>query len=143
MPELRIILLVAGVLFIAGIAGYEWWRSRGSRPLATISPRDDGTDDMPARPVAPVLPEMNAVREARTSVPDTLPIIDLRTAEKSSGAGGGISVSEDVAVDRPHEITSTQAILRAHDEPRLGEKIGEFDEISEVRTIDTRIDDEA
>ena len=34
MPELRIILLVVGVLFVAGIAGFEWWRSRGARPLA-------------------------------------------------------------------------------------------------------------
>ena len=32
--ELRIILLVVGVVFVAAIAGYEWWRSRGNRPMA-------------------------------------------------------------------------------------------------------------
>ena len=143
MPELRIILLVAGVLFIAGVAGYEWWRSRGSRPLATISTRDDGPDDAPPRPGTTTLPEINVVRETRAAVAETLPVIELRTAEKSAGAGG-IPVSDEVAVDRPNEITSTQAILRAHDEPYVGhQKIGEYDEISEVRTIDTRIDDEA
>ena len=39
MPELRIILLVVGVLFVAGIAGFEWWRSRGHRPSAAIAAR--------------------------------------------------------------------------------------------------------
>ena len=28
MSELRLILLIAGLLFIAGIAGFEWWRAR-------------------------------------------------------------------------------------------------------------------
>jgi cell division protein ZipA len=45
MPELRIILLVVGVLFVAGIAGFEWWRSRGQRPTATVS-RGGARDDM-------------------------------------------------------------------------------------------------
>ena len=40
MSELRLILLIVGVLFVVGVAGYEWWRSRGSRPTAT-PPRDE------------------------------------------------------------------------------------------------------
>lgn len=147
MPELRIILLVAGVLFIAGIAGFEWWRSRGSRPLATVSSRDDEAGD-PPRPSPAALPEINVVRETRAAVPEVLPVIELRSADKSAVAGGGISVSDEVAVDRPQDHTSTQAILRAHDDPLVvqkwaGKKIGEFDEISEVRTVETRIDEGA
>ena len=50
MPELRIILLVVGVLFIAGIAGFEWWRSRGARPLRRERrARDDSPADTPPR----------------------------------------------------------------------------------------------
>jgi cell division protein ZipA len=45
MPELRIILLIVGVLFVAGIAGFEWWRSRGQRPAATVS-RGNAREDM-------------------------------------------------------------------------------------------------
>ena len=37
MNELRLILLVAGVLFIAGIAGFEWWRARRDRGPAAAS----------------------------------------------------------------------------------------------------------
>jgi len=44
MPELRIILLVAGVLLIAGIAGFEWWRGRRDRPLASVS-REESPGD--------------------------------------------------------------------------------------------------
>jgi cell division protein ZipA len=39
MPELRIILLVLGVLFVAAIAGFEWWRSRGQKPAAAVGSR--------------------------------------------------------------------------------------------------------
>jgi FtsZ-interacting cell division protein ZipA len=137
MPELRIILLVAGVLFIAGLAVYEWWRSRGSRPLATVSPTDDA-GDAPPRPGPAALPEINVARDKRANVAESLPIIELRNVENSAGVGG-ISVSDEVAIDRPHENTSTQAILRAHDEPYVGQD----DEVSAVRTVDTRIDEAA
>jgi FtsZ-interacting cell division protein ZipA len=137
MPELRIILLVAGVLFIGGLAVYEWWRSRGSRPLATVSPTDDA-GDAPPRPGPAALPEINVARDKRANVAESLPIIELRNVENSAGVGG-ISVSDEVAIDRPHENTSTQAILRAHDEPYVGQD----DEVSAVRTVDTRIDEAA
>src|SRR5689334_16535564 len=131
MPELRIILLVAGVLLIAGIAGFEWWRGRRDRPVASM-PRDDGPSDAGSPRAATPLPEINVVREPRSTVPDTLPVIELRNAEKRGARdSGGIAVSQDVAVDAPFENTSTQAIFRAHDEPYIGQD----DEISEVRTI--------
>jgi cell division protein ZipA len=137
MPELRIILLVAGVLFIAGLALYEWWRSRGSRPLATVSSPDD-SGDAPPRPGPAALPEISVARDKRTTVAESLPIIELRSVENSAGVGG-ISVSDDVAIDRPHENTSTQAILRAHDEPYVGQD----DDVSEVRTFEARVDEVA
>jgi len=131
MAELRIILLVAGVLLIAGIAGFEWWRGRRDRPLASL-PRDDAASDAPAPRATTPLPEINVVREPRVPMPETLPVIELRSAEKRGARdSGGIAVSQDVAVDEPFENTSTQAIFRAHDEPYIGQD----DEISEVRTI--------
>ena len=146
MPELRIILALAGVLFIAGIAAYEWWRSRGSRPQATVSGREDAGAEPPPRPVQ-ALPEINVVREARIAVPETLPVVEIgnsrRAVEPSGARPAGISVSVEVAVDRPFENTSTQSILRAHDRPFVGEKIGEHDEISAVRTIEEKVDEAA
>ncbi len=139
MPELRIILLIAGVLFIAGIAAFEWWRNRGTRAYAAPA-RDEGlSDPLPStlQPRMP-LPEISAAREPRTTQPDTLPVIELaysemeRAEREGAGDAGGIAVSGDVAVDRPLENTSTQAILRAHDQPYVGQD----DEISEVRIID-------
>lgn len=132
MPELRIILLVAGILLIAGIAGFEWWRGRRDRPLAGM-PRDDSSADAPAPRSATQLPEINVVREPRSAVPETLPVIELRSAEKTGARNsGGIAVSNEVAVDEPFENTSTQAIFRAHDEPYIGQD----DEISSVRVIE-------
>ena len=131
MPELRIILLVAGILLIAGIAGFEWWRSRRDRPVGNVS-RDDSPAEASAPRATTPLPEINVVREPRTAVPETLPVIELQSAEKQGARdSGGILVSHDVAIDEPFENTSTQAIFRAHDEPYIGQD----DEISEVRTI--------
>jgi cell division protein ZipA len=131
MPELRIILLVAGVLLIAGIAGFEWWRGRRDRPLASVSREDSPGDPSAPRTAAP-LPEINVVREPRVAVPEMLPVIELGSAEKRGARdSGGIALSQDVAVDASIENTSTQAIFRAHDEPYIGQD----DEISEVRTI--------
>jgi cell division protein ZipA len=147
MPELRIILLVAGVIFVAALVGYEWWRSRGARPAA-LPPRDYDNvssrdfeggslvrDENSTRPTPAPLPEINFSREARSSVGDTLPVIDIDTVQRSNHAPDkredGIALSEDVAVDRPTEATSTQAILRAHDEPYIGQD----DDVSEARVI--------
>lgn len=129
MPELRIILLIAGVLFVAAIAGFEWWRARRDRPLA--APRDDGAHDAPASRGSMSLPEISVAREPRTPVADTLPVIDMRKAEKAGAReSGGIAVSQDVAVDASLESTSTQTILRAHDEPYFGQ-----DGVSESRVV--------
>jgi cell division protein ZipA len=162
MDDLRIILLVAGVLFVAGLVGYEWWRSRGARPAA-LPPRDfdetprnyssgsiardegdkghkdDRDDEVASRSASGALPEINVSRDSRVAVGEALPVIDLSSAPRD-GEGtprrdAGITLSDEVAVDRPTEATSTQAILRAHDEPFIGEKIGQFDEISEPRVL--------
>jgi len=94
--------------------------------------RDEGPGDSPAPRVTTPLPEINVLREPRTAVPETLPVIELGSAEKAGARdSGGIAVSQDVAVDEPFENTSTQAIFRAHDEPYIGQD----DEISAVRTI--------
>jgi cell division protein ZipA len=131
MPELRIILLVVGVLFVAAIAGYEWWRSRGARPLAATPVRDD-TADAPA-PQKP-LPEINVVRDARVAVSDSLPVIELAsTSESGTRRALGISISDDVAVDVAHDSgNSRDAEKRARAEPYIGQD----DEVSEVRVFD-------
>ena len=131
MPELRIILLVVGVLFVAAIAGYEWWRSRGTRPLAATPVRDDSAD--PPAPQKP-LPDINVVRDARVAVSDSLPVIELAsTSESGTRRALGISISDDVAVDVAHDTgNSREAEKRARAEPYIGQD----DEVSEVRVFD-------
>jgi len=131
MPELRIILLVVGVLFVAAIAGYEWWRSRGARPLAATPVRDDSVD--PPAPQKP-LPDINVVRDGRVAVSDSLPVIELAsTSESGTRRALGISISDDVAVDVAHDTgNSRDAEKRARAEPYIGQD----DEISEVRVFD-------
>jgi|KBSMisStandDraft_5_1062788.scaffolds.fasta_scaffold131863_2 cell division protein ZipA len=131
MPELRIILLVVGVLFVAGIAGYEWWRSRGTRPLAATPVRDDSAD--PPAPQKP-LPDINVVRDSRVAVSDSLPVIELAsTSESGTRRALGISISDDVAVDVAHDTgNSRDADKRARAEPYIGQD----DEVSEVRVFD-------
>ena len=128
MPELRIILLVVGVLFIAGIAGYEWWRSRGSRPLAASVARDDGTADTPSRPAPAPLPDISVVRDSRVARSDSLPVIELAsTSESGTRRALGISISEDVAVDVAHD----SGVRETRNEPYIGEN-----NISAVRVLD-------
>ena len=143
MTELRIILLIAGALFIAALAGYEWWRARGNRPAATPVP-ESPPEREPGRPAPTMLPEIHVVREQRISVDDDLPVIELQhststptpTPAPAPGVSAGIAVSNEVAVDAalesPTAATSTQAILRAHDAPYRGQD----DEISEVRVYE-------
>lgn len=154
MPELRIILLVVGVLFVAGLAGFEWWRSRDRRPVAAGA-REEGRDEVaprahardthareeraPARvdriePRADIkpLPEINVVREAHVAVPDALPVIELAsTSDTGTRRALGISISNDVAVDgSPVSTTPPASFGRA--EPYIGQD----DEISAVRVVD-------
>jgi cell division protein ZipA len=141
MPELRIILLVVGVLFIAGIAGYEWWRSRGKRPLSATPAREDPPE--PAQSVRP-LPEINVVRESRVAVSDSLPVIELAsTSESGTRRALGIAISDDVAVDVAHDTgldregreadrRTGESDRRAREEPYIGQD----DEVSEVRVFD-------
>lgn len=130
MPELRIILLIAGVLFLAALGGFEWWRARRDRPIGTVA-RDDNDHDTPAPRSSAPLPEISVAREPRTPVADSLPVIELRRAEKTGPRdSGGIAVSQEVAIDKAFENTSTQSILRSHDEPFIGE-----DDVSESRVV--------
>jgi cell division protein ZipA len=133
MPELRIILLVVGVLFVAGIAGFEWWRSRGARPLSASVARDDSSADPPRAEMKP-LPEINVVRDTRVAAADSLPVIELAsTSESGTRRALGISISDDVAVDVAHDSGITrEAERRARDEPYIGQD----DDISEVRVFE-------
>ncbi len=135
MPELRIILLVVGVIFVAAIVGYEWWRARGSRP-APAAASEPSRERETVRPAPATLPEIHVVRESRISVDDALPVIELQRqspTEPAPAFSAGIAVSKEVAVDAAAESpTSTQAILRAHDGPYRGQD----DEVSEVRVYE-------
>ena len=104
MPELRIILLIAGVLFIAAIAGFEWWRARrqGELPAAREEFATPSGTAAP-RAVAP-LPEINVVREPRVAMPEHLPVIELESTSASGTRRAlGIAISDEVAVDVPND----------------------------------------
>lgn len=142
MPELRIILLVVGVLFVAAIAGFEWWRSRGQRPAAALASRDDAApetsrvdragDRSSERVALKPLPEINVVRDPRVAVQDSLPVIELAsTSESGTRRALGISISDDVAVDLSHDHASDSP--RARDEPF----ISLHDNVSSVRVLET------
>jgi cell division protein ZipA len=138
MPELRIILLVVGVLFVAGIAGFEWWRSRGSRPLASSVSRDEGPADSPPRSAPAPLPDINVVRDSRVARSDSLPVIELAsTSESGTRRALGISISEEVAVDMAHDSGHREPAEPARPlETRTEPYIGQDDSISAVRVLD-------
>src|SRR3954452_4501330 len=101
MNELRLILLVAGLLFIAGIAGFEWWRARRDRPVGTVTREGAPSGESPPRSA---LPDIHVGRESRVSVDEALPVIELASTSASGTRRAlGISISEDVAVDVPRE----------------------------------------
>jgi cell division protein ZipA len=146
MPELRIILLIVGVLFVAGIAGFEWWRARGQRPAAAGSrsnPRYEDRDEVApearletretreprdTRAELKPLPEINVVREASVQVAESLPVIELAsTSESGTRRALGISISDEVAVD----------VSQGHAAPARHEPyIGQDDEVSDVRIVE-------
>lgn len=160
MPELRIILLVLGALFVAGIAGFEWWRSRGQKPAGTVTSRGQGHDeprdeaaheatraervdcaeraDRGDRADIKPLPEIHVVREPRIAVSEALPVIELAsTSESGTRRALGISISNDVAVDVPHEaVDEPQEVpVPPAELGRAEPYIGPGRDVSEVRIV--------
>jgi cell division protein ZipA len=149
MPELRIILLVIGVLFVAGIAGFEWWRSRGQRPAALYTSRDDSAPEPPRpserqersadrgdRAELKSLPEINVVREARMAPQESLPVIELAsTSESGTRRALGISISDEVAVDMSQDASVGREARSPEEIGRAEPYLGPNDEISAVRVI--------
>src|SRR4030095_10559297 len=100
MSELRLILLIVGGLFIAGIAGFEWWRGRRDRGSTLATRQETSGKEMSAPAARPSLPEVNVVRDARVAVTDSLPVIELTSASASGTRRAlGIAISDEVAVD--------------------------------------------
>jgi cell division protein ZipA len=139
MPELRIILLVVGVLFVAAIAGFEWWRSRGQRPVAAFASRDDAPPEVPRaservaeRGELKPLPEINVVREPRVAVQEALPVIELdSTSASGTRRALGITISDEVAVDVSQDAGGDAAREVGRAEPY----VSHGDEISAVRVV--------
>ena len=147
MSELRLILLVAGLLFIAGIAGFEWWRARRNRPMATVAREEAPVVENISTPRP--LPDIHVVREPRVAVDEELPVIELESTSASGTRRAlGISISEDVAVDVLREEPAAPAPPPApapapapaaaprFDSTRKEPYIGQDDEISEVRIVE-------
>ena len=121
MPELRIILLVVGVLFVAGIAG----SNGGARAAAGRWRRAVRAMMRPAerRRVAGAGATAGDQRGARLARAgrDSLPVIELASASESGTRRAlGISISDEVAVDVAHDSGVRAADLRAHNEPYIG-----------------------
>ena len=137
MNELRLILLIAGLLFIAGIAGFEWWRARRNRPVGTVT-REDAPAAEGTAAQRNSLPDINVVREQRVSVSEDLPVIELASTSASGTRRAlGISISEDVAVDVPREDTTPAPTAPPRVQPVRSEPyIGQDDEVSPVRIIE-------
>jgi cell division protein ZipA len=154
MSELRLILLIAGLLFIAGIAGFEWWRARRNRPMATVA-REETPAVETVSASRPSLPEIHVVREARVAVDEDLPVIELASTSASGTRRAlGISISDDVATDTlgdgsreehaspaPSTVpvpapTVVHAPAPRTDPARHEPYIGQDDEISEVRIVE-------
>jgi len=135
MSELRLILLIAGLLFIAGIAGFEWWRARKGRALAPV--RADAPPAEPARTrTATSLPEINVVRDTRVAVSDSLPVIELASSSDSGTRRAlGITIADEVAVDVAESGAGSAPEPRP--EPYIGLQLeGTNVELSAVRVFD-------
>jgi cell division protein ZipA len=132
MNELRLILLIAGLLFIAGIAGFEWWRARRSRAPAAATREDSPVvEQTSVRPPAS-LPDIAVVRESRVGVADTLPVIELASASESGTRRAlGISIAREVAVDVAESGAAGTPPTSRH-EPYIGQD----DEVGQVRVFE-------
>jgi cell division protein ZipA len=132
MSELRLILLVAGLLFIAGIAGFEWWRARRNRPAA-MAPREEAPAADSVSVARPSVHDVRVVREPRMAVGEELPVIELASTSASGTRRAlGISISDEVAVNMPGE--EPPAVSAGRTEPYIG--VGSHDEISDVRVYE-------
>jgi len=135
MSELRVILLIAGLLFIAGIAGFEWWRARRNRPMGTVTREENAAPETQSPQRSP-LPDIHVVRDQRVSVSDDLPVIELASTSASGTRRAlGISISDDVAIDVPREEPVPKPVP-AESPARSEPYIGQDDEISEVRVYE-------
>jgi cell division protein ZipA len=141
MTELRIILLVAGAIFIAAVAGYEWWRARRDRPAPAPMPEDTPIASTSGPSARTSLPEINVVREPRMAVAESLPVIELESTSASGTRRAlGISISDEVAVDSALEHRSDDdsdaehpvSAPPARTEPYIGDGV----ELSPVRVIE-------
>ena len=139
MPELRLILLVAGVLFIAGIAGFEWWRARQNRTPAAPPRSEPPEADSVQVTSRSALPEISVAREPRTAVAESLPVIELdSTSATGTRRALGISISDDVAVDMAPSGASAEKASAEKESPERAEPyIGNDDvELSPVRVFE-------
>jgi cell division protein ZipA len=139
MSELRLILLIAGLLFIAGLAGFEWWRARRNRPMATVTREEaPGTESVATQRGS--LPDIHVVREPRVAVGEDLPVIELASTSASGTRRAlGISISDEVATDSLREVSEPGAESRPVSAPqptRNEPYIGQDDEIGEVRVFE-------
>ncbi|HET9864011.1 MAG TPA: cell division protein ZipA C-terminal FtsZ-binding domain-containing protein [Steroidobacteraceae bacterium] len=138
MSQLRVILLIAGLLFIAGIAVFEWWRARRSRQPATVATRDDdAAAEQAASASRNALPEIHVVREPRIAVAEKLPVIELdSTSASGTRRALGIAIADEVATDTlrdaPREPVAPAPAPPARAEPYIGQD----DEVGQVRVYE-------
>src|SRR6476469_5784263 len=123
MGELSRILLIAGLLCIAG---FEWWRARRNRPTGTVTREGSSGAETSSAPRAP-LPDLHVARDSRVSVDEALPVIELASPSASGTRRPlGITISEDFAVDLPREDaapspTATPRVQSTRSEPYIGQ----------------------
>ena len=142
MSELRLILLIAGALFIAAIAGFEWWRARRNRPVGTVTRDEAPTVESVSAPRTS-LPDIHVVRDTRVAASEDLPVIELASTSASGTRRAlGISISDDVATDTLRDAPRAEPAPKAASRPAPAEPtrnepyIGQDDEVSEVRVYE-------